>query len=58
MCSYYEPGAVFFWVPFTDEETEAGRGLLSYPADLDIGGTTEFISLLFEEAVKLTPDEV
>lgn len=43
MCSYYEPGVVFFWVPFTDEKTEAGRWLFAYPADLDIGGATEFI---------------
>ena len=35
--------ALCFWVPFTDEETEAGRWLLHYPVDPDIGGAIEFI---------------
>ena len=42
-CAATMSQALCFWVPFTDEDTEAGRWLLRYPVDLDIGGAIEFI---------------
>lgn len=32
---------VCFWALFTDEETETGRSLMYYPADLETGCASE-----------------
>lgn len=37
--------AVCFWAPFTDEETEAGRSLMHYPADPETGCASESIKV-------------